>query len=63
LYRNEKFVRVACCDGADVIEFGYLIISSLSPLGQTLIPVIETTAKWGEAHREVLEPLLTNEQH
>jgi DNA-binding HxlR family transcriptional regulator len=29
----------------------------LSPLGATLIPVIEVTARWGEAHREELEPL------
>lgn len=30
---------------------------ALTPLGETLIPVIELTAKWGEAHRSVLEPL------
>lgn len=35
---------------------------SLTPLGQTLIPVIATTAKWGEEHRDVLEPLLTSIQ-
>jgi DNA-binding HxlR family transcriptional regulator len=29
----------------------------LTPLGKTLIPVIEVTAQWGETHREVLEPL------
>jgi DNA-binding HxlR family transcriptional regulator len=29
----------------------------VTPLGQTLIPVIEVTARWGEAHRDVLEPL------
>ena len=29
----------------------------LTPLGETLIPVIEVTARWGEAHRDVLEPL------
>jgi DNA-binding HxlR family transcriptional regulator len=29
----------------------------LSPLGATLIPVIETTARWGEQHRKLLEPL------
>jgi DNA-binding HxlR family transcriptional regulator len=29
----------------------------LSPLGLTLIPVIEVTARWGETHRDVLEPL------
>lgn len=33
------------------VEFG------LSPLGKTLIPVIEATARWGEDHREELEPL------
>lgn len=33
----------------------------LTPLGETLIPVIESTAKWGEAHRDVLEPLFTSE--
>ena len=26
---------------------------SLTPLGETLIPIIELTAKWGEAHREL----------
>ncbi len=30
----------------------------LTALGMTLIPVIEVTAKWGEAHRHILEPLL-----
>lgn len=34
----------------------------LTALGETLIPVIESTARWGEAHREVLEPLFINEQ-
>lgn len=29
----------------------------LTPLGKTLIPVIEVTARWGETHRDVLEPL------
>ncbi|WP_461450748.1 winged helix-turn-helix transcriptional regulator [Mucilaginibacter sp.] len=29
----------------------------LTPLGQTLIPVIEVTARWGETHRSILEPL------
>jgi DNA-binding HxlR family transcriptional regulator len=29
----------------------------LTPLGETLIPVIEVTAQWGEAHRAELEPL------
>src|SRR4051812_5329970 len=29
----------------------------LTPLGKTLIPVIEVTARWGETHRNVLEPL------
>lgn len=29
----------------------------LTPLGRTLIPVIETTAQWGETHRDILEPL------
>ncbi len=29
----------------------------LSALGESLIPVIEVTARWGEAHRDVLEPL------
>ena len=36
---------------------------SLTPLGETLIPIIELTAKWGEAHRRVLEPLFNNEQY
>ncbi|MXN90310.1 transcriptional regulator [Flavobacterium sp. Sd200] len=31
---------------------------SLTPLGQTLIPVIKSTAKWGEEHREELEKLI-----
>src|ERR1700744_5184659 len=30
----------------------------LTPLGETLMPIIETTARWGEAHRAVLEPLI-----
>jgi DNA-binding HxlR family transcriptional regulator len=29
----------------------------LTPLGETLIPVIEVAARWGEDHRQVLEPL------
>jgi DNA-binding HxlR family transcriptional regulator len=29
----------------------------LTDLGKTLIPVIEVTARWGETHRQVLEPL------
>ena len=33
------------------VEYG------LTALGQTLIPVIEVTARWGEAHRNELEPL------
>ena len=31
----------------------------LTPLGETLIPVIKVTAQWGENHRAVLEPLFT----
>lgn len=31
---------------------------TLTPLGNTLIPLIEATARWGELHREALEPLL-----
>lgn len=34
----------------------------LTALGESLIPVIELTAHWGEAHREVLELLFTNKQ-
>lgn len=30
----------------------------LTALGETLIPVIEATALWGEAHRNELEPVL-----
>lgn len=30
----------------------------LTPLGETIIPVISTTAKWGEDHREQLEELI-----
>ena len=30
----------------------------LTPLGKTLIPIIGTTALWGEEHRAELEPLL-----
>jgi DNA-binding HxlR family transcriptional regulator len=30
----------------------------LTALGETLIPVIEVTARWGETHRNVLEPLI-----
>jgi DNA-binding HxlR family transcriptional regulator len=29
----------------------------LTSLGETLIPVIEVTARWGETHRGVLQPL------
>jgi len=29
----------------------------LTPLGKTLIPVIEVTARWGEDNRNMLEPL------
>ncbi|OKS88040.1 hypothetical protein RG47T_3504 [Mucilaginibacter polytrichastri] len=29
----------------------------LTPLGMTLIPLIEVTEQWGETHRDVLEPL------
>ncbi|GAB4017191.1 winged helix-turn-helix transcriptional regulator [Spirosoma koreense] len=34
----------------------------LTALGETLIPVIELTAQWGEAHRDILEPLFTKER-
>ncbi|SFO46163.1 transcriptional regulator, HxlR family [Chitinophaga sp. YR627] len=30
---------------------------ALTPLGESLIPVIEVTARWGEVHRNILEPL------
>jgi len=30
----------------------------LTPLGQTLIPVIESTARWGEMNRGILESLI-----
>lgn len=30
----------------------------LTPLGESLIPAIEYTAKWGEDHREELEKLI-----
>jgi DNA-binding HxlR family transcriptional regulator len=29
----------------------------LTAFGETLIPVIEVTAQWGETHRQILEPL------
>jgi DNA-binding HxlR family transcriptional regulator len=29
----------------------------LTSFGETLIPVIEVTAQWGETHRQILEPL------
>ncbi|TDQ08305.1 HxlR family transcriptional regulator [Pedobacter metabolipauper] len=32
----------------------------LTALGETLIPVIETTAQWGEKHRAILEPFFLN---
>lgn len=35
---------------------------ALTALGKTLIPLIESTARWGESHREELEPLLLNGQ-
>lgn len=31
----------------------------LTALGETLVPIIASTARWGEAHREQLEPLLS----
>jgi len=31
----------------------------LTPLGETLIPVIRVTAQWGEEHRAVLENLVS----
>lgn len=31
---------------------------ALTEMGKTLIPVIEYTARWGEAHRAELEPLI-----
>ncbi|SEW52295.1 winged helix-turn-helix transcriptional regulator [Chitinophaga arvensicola] len=34
------------------------VLYELTPLGKTLIPVIASTARWGERHREELEPLL-----
>jgi DNA-binding HxlR family transcriptional regulator len=34
----------------------------LTPLGQSLIPIIELTAQWGEDHRSLLEPLFTRER-
>lgn len=34
------------------------VVYELTPLGETLIPVIEVAARWGESHRDVLEPLL-----
>jgi DNA-binding HxlR family transcriptional regulator len=30
----------------------------LTDLGESLIPVVELTARWGEANRNVLEPLI-----
>lgn len=33
----------------------------LSSLGETLIPVIEVTARWGEDHRDILEPLFRSQ--
>lgn len=37
------------------VEYG------LTELGETLIPVIEATAKWGETHRHILEPLFRSQ--
>ena len=31
----------------------------LTRLGESLMPIIESTAKWGEAHRSILEPLFS----
>ncbi|TLU99638.1 helix-turn-helix transcriptional regulator [Dyadobacter luticola] len=31
----------------------------LTQLGESLIPVIESTARWGEANRSILEPLFS----
>ncbi|MFD0795431.1 winged helix-turn-helix transcriptional regulator [Mucilaginibacter litoreus] len=36
---------------------------SLTSLGETLIPVIEVAARWGETHREILEPLFVDVGH
>lgn len=33
----------------------------LTPLGETLIPVIAVTAQWGEDHRQVLEKLIISD--
>jgi DNA-binding HxlR family transcriptional regulator len=30
----------------------------LTSLGETLMPIIESTARWGELHRKELEPLI-----
>ena len=35
----------------------------LTSLGSSLIPVIEITARWGEEHRDVLEPLFRATSH
>lgn len=34
---------------------------TLTALGETLIPVIEVAARWGETHREILEPVVKNQ--
>ena len=33
------------------------VVYELTLLGETLIPVIEIAARWGESHRTILEPL------
>jgi DNA-binding HxlR family transcriptional regulator len=42
----------------DFNEMPLKVEYELTPLGQTLIPVIARTAKWGETHRETLENLI-----
>ncbi|GAB3801068.1 helix-turn-helix domain-containing protein [Spirosoma humi] len=34
------------------------VVYELTPLGETLVPVIEIAARWGETHRDQLEPVL-----
>jgi len=45
----------------DFNEIPLKVEYELTPLGETLIPVIALTAKWGETHREELEHLIISQ--
>ena len=66
--------RLLDCQLKQLVEQGILIKTifegklakaeyELTPLGNSLIPVIEVTARWGDTHRDVLEPLFRTTTH